>query len=135
MKQDELASLIRKESDAWRAFIQSHADMVSKESLKIIQRVLRLGCGVFLFCMVKQNGTVAFASNSVLGAGQRMQENLSAGLWPRWAALAFRQEVSLCTFAHVFQQLGSCFKAHTHSGLQRTWRRPTRPVKHRHMIY
>ncbi|CAE7371559.1 unnamed protein product [Symbiodinium natans] len=38
---DELASLIRKESDAWRAFIQSHADMVSKESLKIIQRVLK----------------------------------------------------------------------------------------------
>ena len=41
---DELADLIRRESDAWRAFIQSHADMVSKDSLKIIQRVLRLAC-------------------------------------------------------------------------------------------
>lgn len=38
---DELADLIRRESDAWRAFIQSHADMVSKDSLKIIQRVLK----------------------------------------------------------------------------------------------
>lgn len=39
--QDELASLIRRESDVWRGFIQRHADMVSKESLKIIQKVLK----------------------------------------------------------------------------------------------
>eukprot|EP00434_Breviolum_minutum_P032407 symbB.v1.2.028660.t1/scaffold3059.1/size64457/3 len=41
--QDELTSLIRHESDVWRGFIQRHADMVSKESLKIIQKVLK-GC-------------------------------------------------------------------------------------------
>ncbi|CAJ1384483.1 unnamed protein product [Effrenium voratum] len=40
---DELPQLIRKESDVWRAFIQRHADMVSKDSLKIIQKVLK-GC-------------------------------------------------------------------------------------------
>eukprot|EP00435_Cladocopium_sp_Y103_P009920 s2943_g2.t1 len=39
--QDELASLIRRESDVWRGFLERHADMVSKESLKIIQKVLK----------------------------------------------------------------------------------------------
>ncbi|CAK9091653.1 unnamed protein product [Durusdinium trenchii] len=40
---EELSSLIRQESDVWRNFIQRHADMVSKDSLKIIQKVLK-GC-------------------------------------------------------------------------------------------
>ena len=31
LPQDELASLIRRESDVWRGFIQRHADMVSKD--------------------------------------------------------------------------------------------------------
>ena len=35
----------------WRSFIQRHADMVSKDSLKIIQKVLHLGVLFFFFSM------------------------------------------------------------------------------------
>eukprot|EP00931_Biecheleriopsis_adriatica_P043955 TRINITY_DN2511_c0_g1_i3.p1 TRINITY_DN2511_c0_g1~~TRINITY_DN2511_c0_g1_i3.p1 ORF type:complete len:1593 (-),score=567.73 TRINITY_DN2511_c0_g1_i3:64-4842(-) len=38
---EHLTTLIMRESDAWRAFIQRHADIVSKDSLKIIQKVLK----------------------------------------------------------------------------------------------
>lgn len=38
---DHLSAMITKESDAWRAFIQRHADTVSTHSLKTIQKVLK----------------------------------------------------------------------------------------------
>jgi hypothetical protein len=38
---EHLVNLIAKESDAWRAFIQRHANIVSKDSLKTIQKVLK----------------------------------------------------------------------------------------------
>eukprot|EP00930_Biecheleria_cincta_P001268 TRINITY_DN102409_c0_g1_i1.p1 TRINITY_DN102409_c0_g1~~TRINITY_DN102409_c0_g1_i1.p1 ORF type:complete len:1765 (-),score=532.08 TRINITY_DN102409_c0_g1_i1:203-5497(-) len=38
---DKLAAMITQESDAWRSFIQRHADLVSTHSLKIIQKTLK----------------------------------------------------------------------------------------------
>lgn len=38
---EHLVNLIAKDSDAWRAFIQRHANIVSKDSLKTIQKVLK----------------------------------------------------------------------------------------------
>eukprot|EP00406_Dinophysis_acuminata_P011802 CAMPEP_0179230182 /NCGR_PEP_ID=MMETSP0797-20121207/10708_1 /TAXON_ID=47934 /ORGANISM="Dinophysis acuminata, Strain DAEP01" /LENGTH=981 /DNA_ID=CAMNT_0020937255 /DNA_START=1 /DNA_END=2943 /DNA_ORIENTATION=- len=40
---EHLAAFIARDSDAWRLFIQRHANIISKDSLVIIQRVLK-GC-------------------------------------------------------------------------------------------